>query len=375
MNWKYILIIIVAAMLLVLVVIWQGAIPFVQVPWMGPQVDQEVLNALEGIRERAGSVFSGIEPVEFTWNVKRYDKVESVIIKGRGIEAREIVSSVGMDLVSGLKEFFEESGFEQDLYNVSAGTVSEAIGYRKHRLVCIINSAASGGGEDQVLFSGPLNVEVKCGKANIITDPTLSTKELISALFAEKYSTKVSAVDITIEKETESHARGSAYINDSAAKKGAGSYGMFLASKKDGNWELVFDGRGQFECKDVSGYGFSEEMISDCITPLVEPELVVLEEAIKKQVGKGDGFSVALKSNPTTGYAWEPEFNSEFVELINKNYTSDSHEEGMVGVGGTETFDFLAKKAGDVEISFSYFRSWEGKDSAIETKVFKVEIK
>jgi len=83
----------------------------------------------------------------------------------------------------------------------------------------------------------------------------------------------------------------------------------------------------------------------------------------------GKTFTISLESNPTTGYSWQAEFNTEFLELVNKEYVSEST---LIGAGGTETFKFLALKQGQVEITMIYKRSWETEYA--DKKTYTMEI-
>ncbi|XOB41191.1 MAG: protease inhibitor I42 family protein [Candidatus Nealsonbacteria bacterium] len=133
-------------------------------------------------------------------------------------------------------------------------------------------------------------------------------------------------------------------------------------------------------------------------------------QIIEKEVG--EDFEIVLEANPTTGYQWTVEFDEEFIELVDRNYIVqeptfskdamvesvmasrdgeiptedlpdgareiiDSEIEegtiGLVGAGGQEFFKFLALKKGDVEIRFSYERSWE--EEPIKILTYKVIIK
>lgn len=78
-----------------------------------------------------------------------------------------------------------------------------------------------------------------------------------------------------------------------------------------------------------------------------------VEDMTKKM---GETFSISLKSNPTTGYRWQPEFNSEFLELLSSEFTPDST---LIGAPGVETFEFRALKQGKTEITVMYKRPWE----------------
>ena len=91
-------------------------------------------------------------------------------------------------------------------------------------------------------------------------------------------------------------------------------------------------------------------------------------------VGVDQEFVIALGSNPTTGYSWQPDFDRAVIELVESKYElGKKAEEGLVGAGGVEFFKFKALKAGQAEITLAYQRPW-GKES-IDRKVFTIDIK
>lgn len=75
------------------------------------------------------------------------------------------------------------------------------------------------------------------------------------------------------------------------------------------------------------------------------------------EVVVGETFVFSLESNPTTGYMWHPEFDSEFLKLLNRTFIVTSPE--VTGGSGIETFEFAALKQGQVLITMIYKRSWE----------------
>lgn len=85
-------------------------------------------------------------------------------------------------------------------------------------------------------------------------------------------------------------------------------------------------------------------------------------------------FIIALESNPTTGYTWEVEYDETHLELLSQEYKAEEHEEGMVGVGGTDHFRFKALQGGNSEIVFVYAQHWDGGETA-EQLTFPVAIK
>jgi inhibitor of cysteine peptidase len=84
-------------------------------------------------------------------------------------------------------------------------------------------------------------------------------------------------------------------------------------------------------------------------------------------------FTIVLESNPTTGYKWEPGFDSSLLKVTKSDYKQSDAKAGMVGVGGKEYFTFEAMKKGDTKITMAYKRSWE--PGSAEQMVFSVSVK
>jgi len=74
-----------------------------------------------------------------------------------------------------------------------------------------------------------------------------------------------------------------------------------------------------------------------------EHQIVVLQ---------GQVFAAWLRSNPSTGYRWQANYDSSYVTLVNQTFISDPHPPGKVGVGGYDLFIFTALKAGTTAIRF-----------------------
>ncbi|MDD5376828.1 MAG: hypothetical protein PHH16_01800 [Candidatus Gracilibacteria bacterium] len=87
--------------------------------------------------------------------------------------------------------------------------------------------------------------------------PKESANEVLRQLFAEKYPKYAGALTVRIDQETPEHARGGVIFETGAPG------GLFLATKIDGEWQIVFDGNGQIPCN-LSKYGFPTDMLSDC---------------------------------------------------------------------------------------------------------------
>jgi len=87
------------------------------------------------------------------------------------------------------------------------------------------------------------------------------------------------------------------------------------------------------------------------------------------RVEAGDSFAIELAGNPTTGYMWQPDVDSQHLELLGHEFEPRG---GGVGAGGKEVFRFRALASGDTEITFAYRRPWD-KESR-DTNSFRVAI-
>jgi len=84
---------------------------------------------------------------------------------------------------------------------------------------------------------------------------------------------------------------------------------------------------------------------------------------------KGEIMTVALESNPTTGFSWTTEFDSNFLSLVKKEFIRFSNS---VGAGGTEKFEFRALKNGATVLRMIYKREFE--NTNIKEKTYRINI-
>ncbi len=84
------------------------------------------------------------------------------------------------------------------------------------------------------------------------------------------------------------------------------------------------------------------------------------EPAVTINVKVNHEFVIALESNPTTGYTWEEESEEDLIRLVDRIYRQDDQANGMVGVGGTVYFRYLALQEGETEILLVYGQHWDG---------------
>lgn len=88
----------------------------------------------------------------------------------------------------------------------------------------------------------------------------------------------------------------------------------------------------------------------------------------------GGEFTIALESNPSTGYSWQPTYEMDLLQLVEREFEQKKGTSGLVGAGGTESFRFKALQQGSTEITLTYRRSWEEQSEGQTTKVFAVSI-
>jgi inhibitor of cysteine peptidase len=68
---------------------------------------------------------------------------------------------------------------------------------------------------------------------------------------------------------------------------------------------------------------------------------------------QGQLFTITLRSNPSTGYHWEPQFDSTALTLTNSVFVSDPNPHNLVGVPGSQVFTFQGLTKGTTTITFN----------------------
>jgi inhibitor of cysteine peptidase len=84
----------------------------------------------------------------------------------------------------------------------------------------------------------------------------------------------------------------------------------------------------------------------------------------------GEKFSVALASNPTTGFQWDVvEMDETVLKQSSAEYDADIPK--MIGSGGKETFTFEAVGPGETTLTLVYHQPWEKREPS---QVFSVQV-
>lgn len=90
---------------------------------------------------------------------------------------------------------------------------------------------------------------------------------------------------------------------------------------------------------------------------------------------EGEILIIELEENPTTGFSWKyNEYDTSILELLDDEYMPDSVETDIVGSGGIHHYEFRGLSEGETTLTFKYIKSWEGEESAEDTKTFKVVV-
>lgn len=84
----------------------------------------------------------------------------------------------------------------------------------------------------------------------------------------------------------------------------------------------------------------------------------------------GQPVVVSLDVNPTTGYLWQPVFNSEEMTLQERHL---SPPPATPGAATTESFQFVPQRSGQLRIVFELRRTWERE--AREQRVCLLDVK
>jgi predicted secreted protein len=111
--------------------------------------------------------------------------------------------------------------------------------------------------------------------------------------------------------------------------------------------------------------------VSGSVAPAGNEPLVFRDPGVFIKVRPGDEFSIALVSNPSTGFRWRmtlPQGGKAVSFLGSTHVVSD---DVMPGVPGTEVFKFKATAEGETKADFVYERPWEPK-IAPTRKIFTI---
>ncbi|MCR3955228.1 MAG: protease inhibitor I42 family protein [Gudongella sp.] len=103
--------------------------------------------------------------------------------------------------------------------------------------------------------------------------------------------------------------------------------------------------------------------------------MMMLKAAPTEYFYEPDMLTVMLQENPTTGYGWVVEFEEgDILKIESDEFVPFAVAPDVVGSGGERTWEFTPEEPGTEEINFIYYRSWESKDMAIDTRTLTVVV-
>lgn len=86
-------------------------------------------------------------------------------------------------------------------------------------------------------------------------------------------------------------------------------------------------------------------------------------------------LTLTLDENPTTGYSWAYTMAPEGILALDHDaFFSSQTSANVVGAGGQHTWTFKVLTMGCVRLTFRYYRPWEAPETAVETRVYAVNV-
>jgi|GEM_PF-3035052 len=117
---------------------------------------------------------------------------------------------------------------------------------------------------------------------------------------------------------------------------------------------LVFYEDGHIARKAVFEYFFGTGVVN-----IVSSIRVIEDDEEIFEIGSGQKIAVVLESNPTTGFDWMTEAESEKILKAKEGFLRSDTSESLVGSGGFKYFIFETLEQGEEEVKLSYLRPWE----------------
>jgi len=101
---------------------------------------------------------------------------------------------------------------------------------------------------------------------------------------------------------------------------------------------------------------------------------VVLEKPDQEYVlNVGDIAVVILEENPSTGYSWHYTISNEEIAALESDDVSEQ-EENVVGAPILHTWKFKCLEKGNTEITFQYYREWEGPKTVVKEYTYLLSV-
>ncbi|MFH0930015.1 MAG: protease inhibitor I42 family protein [Candidatus Moraniibacteriota bacterium] len=111
-------------------------------------------------------------------------------------------------------------------------------------------------------------------------------------------------------------------------------------------------------------------------------EKITSEKTITKQdngkeisLKAGEIIQIELEENGSTGYVWQIDnLDKTYFELVAEETRKTETENNLVGAPVVGVWKIKALKKGSSSVKMDYFRSWEGRESAVDHFAVDLEI-
>ncbi len=110
---------------------------------------------------------------------------------------------------------------------------------------------------------------------------------------------------------------------------------------------------------------------SDSAAPVESKPPVFKDPGVPVKVSPDAEFSIALVSNPSTGFGWKMTLpvDQKAVKFLGSGYVAS--QTALIGAPGEEVYKFKALTPGETKVDFVYVRPWERK-TAPPRKIFTI---
>ena len=97
----------------------------------------------------------------------------------------------------------------------------------------------------------------------------------------------------------------------------------------------------------VKGFAIWLALLAGLASGCASAPAVYSEPEREVNIRAGQQFTIALDSNPTTGYSWEVQFDENLLELVETKFEpGETATRGRNGVGGKQSFAFQGLSQG-----------------------------
>ncbi|MDD2646951.1 MAG: hypothetical protein PHV78_03450 [Patescibacteria group bacterium] len=211
---------------------------------------------LGGAEETSNIKFTLRGEENFNWLVKDENVWATETLSGLVYQAQ----GVKMTDYNKIEKFIDDN-YKVDNNNAADGVGAGQRGFIMDYSVCLLSFRA---GQIKQIINAPsepimddLNVTITCGYFNPNNATGISIGQQVQQILAAKYKKFAADVAISVVRFTDSYAAGGVTFSQTN-----GEGGLFLAMKKDGAWQVVYDGNGSIDCQKMrQEYGFPDQIL------------------------------------------------------------------------------------------------------------------